>query len=55
MVIEMDPRLRKHLGETGQLGNSARRKDYGSGLGHTSRKPQNLWVHRLQHQVVAAT
>tara|TARA_B100000927_G_scaffold48513_1_gene35363 strand:- start:1650 stop:2117 length:468 start_codon:yes stop_codon:yes gene_type:complete len=35
----MDPRLRKHLGETGQLGNSARRKDYGSGLGHTSRKP----------------
>ena len=38
----MDPRLRKHLGDTGQLGNSVRRQDYGSGLGHTSRKPQHL-------------
>lgn len=38
----MDPRLRKHLGDTGQLGSTTRRKDYGSGLGHTARKPQNL-------------
>ena len=37
----MDPRLRKHLGETGQLGNSEKRSDYGSGLGHTSQKPSN--------------